>query len=460
MKRILLAAMVLICAEQISAQQPTQYLYADSGRYIISHSKTEREKFPGYYSLDRYYYTTGLYDSSRLIQTKMYSIAASLNDDSLLTDTYHAIGNMLVHKSDYNFSLSNYFKALEHAKDNYRKARAYAAAGYVYILTGNDAMGYEYERKADALTTSLSIKKVVNIFSGVAFTHLNKPDSALIFLQKAETDPTLLDATMNSVLLGAISLSYEIKKDSDLADVYYKKTLAYCKKQKLVSSYIRNANRYCSYLLTQGDYEKAKILAGEILSVARQTISNDGIANVAGSLRKIYAHANNNDSAFYYAEMQITYQDSMSNQKRMAEFQNLTFAQQLKEIDEQTKMNQEAEQRKQNLQYALIALGIVTLIILFLLLSRSIIVNEKWVSFFGVLALLVVFEFLNLLLHPYLEKFTNHSPIFMLAALVGIAALLVPLHHRLEKWTKQTLVEKNKKIRLAAAKKTIEKLER
>ena len=66
---------------------------------------THNEKFRGYYGLDRYYYTTGLYDSSRAIQAQMYAIAKSLNDDSLLADVYHAIANMLVHKSDYNFSL-------------------------------------------------------------------------------------------------------------------------------------------------------------------------------------------------------------------------------------------------------------------------------------------------------------------------------------------------------------------
>jgi hypothetical protein len=79
--------------------------------------------------------------------------------------------------------------------------------------------------------------------------------------------------------------------------------------------------------------------------------------------------------------------------------------------------------------------------------------------FFGVIALLIVFEFLNLLLHPFLEKVTHHSPVLMLLALVCIAALLVPLHHKLEKWATTKLVEKNKQIRLASAKKTIEELE-
>jgi hypothetical protein len=44
----------------------------------------------------------------------------------------------------------------------------------------------------------------------------------------------------------------------------------------------------------------------------------------------------------------------------------------------------------------------------------------------------------------------------MLLGLVCIETLLVPLHHKLEKWTPTKLVEKNKQIRLVAAKKIIQ----
>ena len=46
---------------------------------------------------------------------------------------------------------------------------------------------------------------------------------------------------------------------------------------------------------------------------------------------------------------------------------------------------------------------------IFLLLTRSILVNEKWISFLGILGLLIVFEFINLLFHPYVEKITTPS---------------------------------------------------
>ncbi|MBP6417530.1 MAG: hypothetical protein KBA90_15050, partial [Chitinophagaceae bacterium] len=146
---------------------------------------------------------------------------------------------------------------------------------------------------------------------------------------------------------------------------------------------------------------------------------------------------------------------SKSNQQILL----MTFEEDLRQQEVAAEKVKEEQQRKQNIQYALLALGILSFIILFLALSRRHITNTKVIQFLGVVALLVVFEFLNLLLHPFLERITHHNPILMLLALVCIAALLVPLHHKLEKWATHKLVEKNKQIRLAAAKKTIEQLD-
>jgi magnesium-transporting ATPase (P-type) len=200
-------------------------------------------------------------------------------------------------------------------------------------------------------------------------------------------------------------------------------------------------------------------MAVEDLAVAKKAGINEGIATVAEVLRKVYTHAAQKDSIIYYAQLQIDYKDSVSNQKKQSEFQNLTFSQQLREIDEQAKAKEASAEQRQNIQFALMAFGIIAFIIIFLLLSRSFITNTKMIEFLGVIALLIVFEFLNLFLHPFLENITHHTPVLMLLALVCIAALLVPLHHKLEKWTITKLVKKNKLVRLAAAKKTIEQLE-
>jgi tetratricopeptide (TPR) repeat protein len=176
-------------------------------------------------------------------------------------------------------------------------------------------------------------------------------------------------------------------------------------------------------------------------------------------LTDIYETANC-DSTLKYAKVLKTANDSLASSKTNQQILLMTFEEDLRKQDVAAEKIKEEQQRKQNIQYALLALGIITFVISFLLLSRKHITNTKLIQFLGVVALLLVFEFLNLLLHPVLERITHHSPVLMLLALVCIAALLVPLHHKLEKWATHKLVEKNKAIRLASAKKTIEELEK
>ena len=167
----------------------------------------------------------------------------------------------------------------------------------------------------------------------------------------------------------------------------------------------------------------------------------------------------NNDLAMKYSDIYRIANDSVNNLKSIQETQLMSFEEDLRQHELASKKISEEDDRKTNIQYALIALGIVTFITLFFLLSRSIIVTEKWISFFGILGLLIVFEFVNLFIHPFLQRVTHSSPILMLLALVAIASLLIPLHHRIEKWVKEKMTGKNKAIRLANAKKTIEQLE-
>lgn len=168
-------------------------------------------------------------------------------------------------------------------------------------------------------------------------------------------------------------------------------------------------------------------------------------------LWKLY-QGRNSDSALKYSSIYYETRDSSYSIQKITQLGAMA----MQEMERQQKNETE---RSRNLQYIGILIGLITFLTLFLMLSRSIIVSEKFISLFGVLGLLAMFEFINLFIHPYLAHITHESPILMLLILTGIAVLLVPLHHQLEKWTMKKIVEKNKAIRLAAAKRTIEKLE-
>ncbi|HQV00212.1 MAG TPA: hypothetical protein PLO59_03575 [Bacteroidia bacterium] len=376
-----------------------------------------------------------------------------------MVDINLAISNKYINKQEINLALIYALKALDYAHQDFRKARTYINIAGVYAWNANYITALQYLRKYDDLGSYPHFTLFRNMMYGMAFNGLAEPDSALVYLLSTETIfKKRPDVFGYAQALNQFAKAYEIKGDSDLAIAYYKKTLAFCEQNGVGSFYIIACNNYCKLLISMQNYNEAKRLAHANLITATRGGNFYGVSLAAQVLQQVYG-LHNTDSAYHFALMQIAYQDSANSLKKIHEFQNITFAQQLREIDEQAKSEVAALQRKQNIQYGLIALCIVSLIFMFLILSRTIITNPKIIRFISALALLIVFEFLNLLLHPLLEKITHHTPVLMLLGLVCIAFLLVPMHHKIEKWATDKLIEKNKQIRLAQARKTIVDIE-
>ncbi len=297
--------------------------------------------------------------------------------------------------------------------------------------------------------------------TGDCYLRLNKPDSALPHLAASLEYSSKIN---NPYALAGdfrnYGIYYKQKNMYDLALNYFKNSkLKYTEANDLFDvADVSNFTAEVYFLMHE--YNSSIVHANIAVALSLQNNFSQYLMDGYTWLYKNYEQQNKIDSSFKYLKLSLATKDSMFNEDRKRKIQSLVFAEQLRQQEKALEQQKTEEERKRNLQYSFIALSIVTFLILFYLLSRSIIVNEKWISFFGILGLLIVFEFINLLIHPFLEVVTHHNPIFMLLALVAIASLLIPLHHRIEKWIKLKMTEKNKAIRLAAAKKTIEKLEK
>lgn len=213
-------------------------------------------------------------------------------------------------------------------------------------------------------------------------------------------------------------------------------------------------------------YQK-KGINDSVLYYAQMSFNVSRKANLVGDVLRIstfladyFKSRKNADSAYKYLEIVVATKDTLYSTERTNQVQNLLIEERLRQQKiEADKAMQKAE-REQNIQYAIIAITLLSFLILFLVLSRSIIVNEKWIKYMGVLGLLLVFEFVNLVLHPVLAEITHHSPVWMLLFMVAIAAILIPMHHRVEHFIRHRLTVKNKKLRLETARKIVAQLEK
>jgi hypothetical protein len=206
-------------------------------------------------------------------------------------------------------------------------------------------------------------------------------------------------------------------------------------------------------------YDSVLFYANQSLAASSRAEYSSYVLQSAQYLAGCYTKVGNSDSAVKYLSLSMSIRDSLFGREKLNQIKAMELQEVSREQDKARAETLAKQERRQNIQYAIILIGIVSLLVVVLLLSRTFIVNHTWVRFLGVLSLLLIFEFINLYLHPFLSSVTGHSPIFMLLVMAGIASLLIPMHHRMEHWIIGKLVEKNKQIRLATAKKIVENLE-
>lgn len=280
-----------------------------------------------------------------------------------------------------------------------------------------------------------------------------RTDSALYYAQRGYELARLknIEAVLPYNLSVLADIHYYSLGDKALGYEFIRKSMSTKFGQENMGFYIINQATIANYFHNDNSPDSAlyyTTLAARDLN----RVTPYHALGVYNMYRKIYANINS-DSALKYYQLY----DKMKNE--IATLSNVQ-QEQLLTIKKEIELENEATLQKQIIQFSLIACGILLLVMVFLLLSRTIVVKENTVSFLTILGLLIVFEFINLIIHPFLGSITHHSPILMLLAMVLIASMLIPLHHRLEHWIKTKMIEKNKSIRLAAAKRTIEELEK
>ena len=444
----------------------TQNSYGDSIKSVLANTTNPVERFDLFNKIVDDIFTNGSENIDYSSCVEMVRIAQELKNDSLLAIAYNTVGNyFLINNGDYSNALEYFFKGIpmaENANDKRRLSSLYIDIAVVYFRLNNPDEQIKYLRKAmnnlPAVTSALYYFMLtqIQVYTCRYFILKNNYDSAFHYAMALnESNRSLKSPVYNCAAQALMGLIYDKKGDTAAAGLHYKNSVKGADSVRYY--YIKHSVKtpYVDFLIRLHKIPEALEQAQQLMVMGTEKNNADVKRTAAGFLRRIAEYTHQTDSAYYYSLMESSLKDSVFNQNTINKIQSLAFSEQLRVLEEERKRAAEEENRKHNIQYALLALGIITFIILFLVFSHSFTINERLIRFLIVIALLIVFEFLNLLLHPFLEGITHHNPVLMLLALVGIAALLVPLHHRLEKWAVRKLVEKNKRIKLEAEKKMI-----
>ena len=147
------------------------------------------------------------------------------------------------------------------------------------------------------------------------------------------------------------------------------------------------------YFNNTGQPDSVIVYAKKAIRAVEKTAFKNYIIKPAQLLLNSYKETNV-DSAFKYSELFRTTSETVFNKQSALQTQMLTFEDELHQrriAEEKLKAEQN---RRLNIQYFLLALGIIAFVIILLLISRRIISNPKWVGYLGILALLLLYFFL------------------------------------------------------------------
>lgn len=444
MKKIITLLLAIIIGTALTAQQKI-----DSLRQLLSTAKTDTSVIKlmnriAYESIESSPDSTLKYATeARRLSQKINYKEGEISSIIWLANAFSVTGN--------------YSKALEHGLDALKRSEDISnqelilssiwALGGVYSFQDDNQQSLFYALKALEVFKNQPIDNnyagaLINV--GNSYFGLNNLDSSRYYWDRSvnvatqiKDYGTLAAAQMN---IGRIYLK---QKQYDTAKIYFRKAMPTFFKDNNHLFIYSNAYFLSIAFDSTKQYDSAMYYGQLSLHHAKVMNTSAYLSDITKQLSSIYRQTGRPDSALFFMNMAMAAKDSLNSQENQKKIQTLTFNERLRQDEIAEQKKKDAEARKRNLELSGIAIFIPLFLLVVMLMGRKR-VGSRTIEFLGILGLLFLFEFIVLLVHPYIGHWTHESPVWMLLILVAIAAILVPLHHRSESWIKKKLSKAEK----------------
>jgi tetratricopeptide (TPR) repeat protein len=384
-------------------------------------------------------------DSALLFARQGIDLARKINFKKGEGDCLDRLGVVLWKNGKYDLALQYLLNSLElreKIEDKLGQLKSLNDIGIVYSDQKDYKKALYYHLQAKAIAESLHNKRLLSIILsniGNGYIKLHQTDSALVFeMQAYELQHSLNDQDTQPNTLSILGDINDKMGHRALALEYYRLSIflaiKYNDQSGLADTYTSVAQLYKK----SGQLDSAVYYAGHALAAAKTAAYPEGVYNASNLLSQLYQGKNEHLELLYF-KTATTAKDSLFNAEKIKQVQSLSFSEATRQQELAEEKRAEAENRIINLQLIGIAIFIPSFFLLLLVLSKSR-THRRVIEFMGVLSLLLVFEFLTLFIHPFVMHISNHLPIVELVILVSLAAILVPLHHRLTHWLREKLV--------------------
>jgi len=415
--------------------------------------------------------------------TQAFSLITTLGDDSLKAEAHNMYGQVYMGKNENILALRNFLSALhiaEEMKDpglmqscysklsgfyssieDYDKAIDYMMKSYeqfdgiklkntpynrvIYINAIGNLYAYKknydiaisyFERSirmADSLKFStLKVPGYVSLLN--QYLRIDEPKKALDYLNSpagGNLKQYLTNFGMASIIDQAYGVVYSEMGQHDSARIYLERAKPMFENSTNELSKVSFYGQLASFYNKSGDKKKAIEYFLKVKEISERNGMLENIKRSAKYLDTLYKETGNLALAGTYNALYYQYKDSIETLKREKELTQVEAADEQQRLIRTEKEKEEAKKRRNNIQYMAITIGIVGLFVALVVLGMFK-VSGGLIKAIGFFVFLLFFEFIFLVFKKNIYSITNGEPWKDLAFMIGLAAILVPLHHWLE----------------------------
>lgn len=426
--------------------------YANQGASIISTLNNDSLQVETENTFGQVY----LFRNERILALRHYltalRLAESLKEgsDAARSRKNEILRKCYMHLSTFYTAIEAYDKAIDNALlayktlDNiheknvpYQRAIDLNGIGNLHAYNNNPELAMQYFRRSIALAdtlhfTNLKVPGYTSLLN--QYLRINQPEKALAFMESAE-GKSLQDFMRNfgmaSIIDQAYGVVYTENGKYDSARVRLQRAVPYFETQANDNNRIYFYTQQARFYTRTGEfqeaiatYQKMKELSDKIGEIKMATLA-------AQMLDSLYGLTGNYQQAMKYNSLYHLYKDSSAKLSREKEITQVEAAdEQLRQARiEREKL--EAKRKRYNIQYLAITVGIAGVFIVMVMLGMFK-VSATTIKLVGFFAFLMFFEFIFLILKKNIAGITQGEPWKDLLFMIGLAALLLPLHHWLE----------------------------
>lgn len=423
--------------------------------------------------------TNGEVDKAINYNNLAVSIAANLKSDSLRVSVYLSLGNTYMQKDEKLLGFRNFLQALNIAEESgktallmscysrlslfysaleeFEKAKdyefkkeqvqrienkpydlleTYLSIGNLYVRSKQYEQAKKYYEKSIDLADTLKFEIYkLNGYMQIVNMYLNGNEYQKgldYFNSHPQLKEFMLSSGLNYLLDHSYAAMYALTGALDSAAIYFARAEPQFEaKGNLLNKYYFFTN-YGYYYKISKNYDKAIEYWQKAKQVGDQLGSLEMQQGAATNLDSLYMLKGDFKNAHFYNALYTKLKDSLQTLSREKDMLTLEVDSENRRKEREALRLQQETDRRHNLQYMGIVVAIAAIFLL-LVMAGVFSVSKNTIHVLGFFAFIFLFEFIILLADNKIHHWTHGEPWKVLAIKIGLIAILLPLHHWLEK---------------------------